>query len=83
MALQTCLGLCVPHGPSAQVSGGYVILGSSGVRSLAPRPNPENQGLHFVRPLLFDLSGMGEPTRSLLYRQHNSPGHWGAQTSSP
>jgi hypothetical protein len=56
-----------------------------GVELLAPRPNPKagDQGLHFVWPLLFDLPGMGGPTRSLRSRRHSSPGYWGAQTSSP
>jgi hypothetical protein len=52
---------------------------------VAPSQNPnlEDQKLHFVWPLPFDLSGMGDPTRSLRSRQHSSPGHWEAQTSPP
>jgi hypothetical protein len=50
---------------------------------VAPRPtlSLENQGLYFVWPLPFDLSGIHGPTRSLRSRQHSSPGHWGAHTS--
>jgi hypothetical protein len=35
-------------------------------------PNLEDQGLHFIWPLPFDLSGIGGSTRSLRSRQHNS-----------
>jgi hypothetical protein len=57
----------------------------SGMVSLAPRPtrNLENQGLHFVWTIIFDLSGICEITTSLRSSQHSSPGHWEAQTSSP
>jgi hypothetical protein len=43
------------------------------VGSLAPRPTPnlEVQGLHFVWPLLFDVSGMGGSTTSLRPLQHS------------
>jgi hypothetical protein len=64
-------------------SGGFVTVDFSRMRLLAryPTPNLEGQGLHFVWPLPFYLSGMGGPTRSLLSHQHSSPGHWGTQTS--
>jgi hypothetical protein len=54
-------------------------------RVVSPRPTPnlEDQGLHSVWPLPFDLSGMGGATRSLRSRQHSSPGHWDTQSSSP
>jgi hypothetical protein len=54
-----------------------------GLLAPCPTQNLEDQGLHSVWPLPFDLSGMDGPSRSLLSRQHNSLGHWGAQTSSP
>jgi hypothetical protein len=43
------------------------------VRLLAPRltPNLEDQGVYFVLPLLFHLSGMCGSTRRLRFRQHN------------
>jgi hypothetical protein len=64
--------------------GGFVTVDISGVGLTAPRPAPnlEDQGLHFVWPLPFDLFGMGSSTRSLRSHQHSTPGHWGAQTSS-
>jgi hypothetical protein len=68
-------------------SGGFVIVSFSWVGLLAPGPTPnlKDQGLHFVWPLLFGLSGMGAATRSLRSGQYtrSSPGHWGTQTSSP
>jgi hypothetical protein len=38
----------------------FVTVNFFGVGSLAPRPTPnqEDQGLHFIWPLPFDLSGM-------------------------
>jgi hypothetical protein len=64
---------------------GFVTVNVSGVGLFAPRstPNQEDQGLHFLWPLPFDLSDMGGPTRSLRSRQYSFPGHWGTQTSSP
>jgi hypothetical protein len=58
LALQPSMGLGLFHG--------FVTVDFSGVGSLAPRPTPnlEDQGLHFVWPIPFDLSGMGGPTRS-------------------
>jgi hypothetical protein len=35
--------------------------------------NPDDQGLHFIWPLPFDLSYTGGPTRSLRSRQHGCP----------
>jgi hypothetical protein len=63
---------------------GFITVNFSGVRSLAPCliPNLEDQGLHFW-PLPCDLSGTCGPTRSLRFRQHSCPGHWGTQSSSP
>jgi hypothetical protein len=57
-------------------SGGFIIVGISGMVLLAPRPtpNPLDKGLHFL-PLPFDLSGMGGSVRSLRSRQHSSPIH--------
>jgi hypothetical protein len=42
---------------------------------VSPRPNPnlEDQRLHLVWPLPFDLSCTGGSTRSLHSRQHSSP----------
>jgi hypothetical protein len=76
LVLQPCLGLGLLRG--------FVTVDFSGVGLLAPRPTPnlEDQGLHFVWSLPFDLSGMGGATRSLRSRQHTSPCHWGAETSS-
>jgi hypothetical protein len=37
-----------------------------------PTPNLEDQGLHFIWPLHFELSGMGGPTMSLSSSQHSS-----------
>jgi hypothetical protein len=50
-----------------------------------PNPQPKEPGLriHFVWPLPFDLSCIGDPTRSLRSRQNSCQGHWDAQTSSP
>jgi hypothetical protein len=42
--------------------------------SITPNPNLEGQGLQFSWPLPFDPFGMGGSTRSLLSRQHSSPG---------
>jgi len=36
-----------------------------------------------VRPLSFDLSGMGGPAGSLSSRQHSSRGHRGTQAPPP
>jgi hypothetical protein len=54
-----------------------------GVVSLMSNLQTGGQVLHFVWPLPFYLSGMNGSTRSLRSRQHSSPSHWGAQTSSP
>jgi hypothetical protein len=64
---------------------GSIKVNFWGVRLLTSlsSPNMENQGLHFVWPRTFDLSGMGDPTRSFRSRWHSSPRLWGAQTSSP
>jgi hypothetical protein len=66
-------------------SGGVVAVEFFGVELLAPHltPNLDDQGLHFALLLPIDLSGKEGPTRSLQSRQHSSPGHSGAQTSSP
>jgi hypothetical protein len=68
-----------------EISGGFVTVIISGVMSLAPHPtrNLEDQALHFVWHLPFELSGKGGTTRSLHSSQHSSPGQWDAQTSSP
>jgi hypothetical protein len=83
LALQPCVSWPPPWSYSIG-SGGFVTVNSSGMGSLSPRPTPnmEDQRLHFVFSLPFDLSGMGGTIRSLRSRQHSSPGHWGAQTSS-
>jgi hypothetical protein len=44
-------------------------------------PQPAGPGTT-LRMAPFDLFGMGGPTRSLRFRQHRSPGHLGAQTST-
>jgi hypothetical protein len=77
LALQPCVGLGVLRGS--------VTVHFSGVGSLASlaTPNLDDQELHFVWPLTFDLSEMGGPTRSSRSRQHSFPGHWGTQISSP
>jgi hypothetical protein len=62
---------------------GLVWSFRNGVVASHQTPNLEDQGLHFVWLQPFDLSGMGDPTRSLLSHQHSCPDHWGAQTSSP
>jgi hypothetical protein len=61
----------------------FVTVDFSGVGLLAPRPtlNQEDEGLHFFWPPPFDLSDMGGSTRSLRFRQHSFPDHWGTQTS--
>jgi hypothetical protein len=55
---------------------GFVTIYFSGMASLAPRPTPnlEDQELHFVRLLPFDLCGMGGCTSSLGSYYHNSSG---------
>jgi hypothetical protein len=75
LAPQPCVGLGLLRG--------FVTVIFFGVGSLSPRqtPNVEDQGLHFICPLPFDLSDMGCHTRSLRSRQLSSLGHWGAQTS--
>jgi hypothetical protein len=66
LLLQPCVGLCLYHG--------VVVL---------PQPsNLEDQQLHFIWPLPFDLPGMGDPATSLSSHQFSSLGHWGMQTSS-
>jgi hypothetical protein len=69
---------------SLTVSGGFVTVHFYGDGSVAPSPNPnlKGQGLYFVWSLPFDLSGMGDPTRSLRSRQHSSSGHLDLETSS-
>jgi hypothetical protein len=59
----------------------FITVNISGVGSLAPRitPNLEEQRLHFVLFLPFDLSGMGSSTKSLRTRPHSSPADWSAQ----
>lgn len=73
--------LCVDFG----LLHGFVTVEFSGMASLAPRRTPslEDQELHTVWPLPFDLSGIGSPTMNLRTHQHSSPGYWGKQTSSP
>jgi hypothetical protein len=95
LVLLLLLLLCWPYNPFwvltssmtllHRFSEGFVTINFSEVGSLAPRPTPylEDQVLHFVWPLPFDLHGMGGPTRSLHSRQHSFPGRWGAQTPSP
>jgi hypothetical protein len=53
-----------------------------GVVSLSLTPSLKDQGLHFICPLPFELSGMGGPTRSLRFRQHSSPFDWGCKWAS-
>jgi hypothetical protein len=54
-------------------SGSFVTVEFSGMGlSLSPTPNLEDQKLHSVWPLPFDLSGMGGTTKSLCSRQHSS-----------
>jgi hypothetical protein len=63
--------------------GGFVTVSFSGL-GYSPTPNPQTwRTRDYVWPLFFDLSGMGGAARSLRSRQHSSPGHWDAQTSSP
>jgi hypothetical protein len=65
---QPCVGLGLLH---CFVNGKFC-----GVRSApCPTPSLEDQWL----PLLFDLCGS---TRNLRFRQHSSPDHWGAHTTS-
>jgi hypothetical protein len=56
----------------------FETVNLSGVGLLAPLPTPnlEDQGLHFIWSLPFELCGVSGPTRSLLSRQHNFPCHW-------
>jgi hypothetical protein len=65
-------------------SGGFVRVNFSWVWSLAthPAPNLEVQVLLLVCHLHFDLSSIGGPTRSVRFRQHSSPGHWGCANLS-
>jgi hypothetical protein len=63
-----------PQAPGSLFVAFYDSQGEGGIL--------EDQGLQSVRPLIFHLSSMGGPTRSLRSRQHSSLGHWGAQTSS-
>jgi hypothetical protein len=74
LALQLCVGFCLLHGPFYSV--GFVTVNFSRVGFLAPRPTSklEVQGLYFVWPLFFDLSGIGDTTRSWRSRQHNFSG---------
>jgi len=55
------------------------------VELLAPRPTPnlETSGLHLVWLLPYDLSGLGDPAKSLSSRQHNSSSHQSSQASPP
>jgi hypothetical protein len=65
------LDLYLPRFPP---SGSFVTIHFSKVEVLAPwsTPNLEDQGLHFVWPLPFDLSG-----KILRSCQHSPPRHWG------
>jgi hypothetical protein len=55
------------------------------VRFVSPMPNPQHRvprtTLHLA--LTFDLYDMSGSITSVCFRQHSSPGHWCAQTSSP
>jgi hypothetical protein len=66
---QPCVGLGILHG--------FITLNFSGLGTVAARPTPnlDDQRLHFIWPLHFDLSDMGGCTRSLRSRLHSSPGH--------
>jgi hypothetical protein len=50
----------------------FVTVNFSGVGSEVPRPttNPEDQGLHFVWPLPFDLSRMGGQDSNSAHSEH-------------
>jgi hypothetical protein len=48
----------------------------SGLSSPTKNIQLKHYGLHFVLSLTFDLLGMGGPTRSLRFHQHNPPAHW-------
>jgi hypothetical protein len=63
---------------------GFIKVNLFAVGSLAPCPTTklEDQGLHFVCPLPFNLSGTVGATRSLHSRQHSSPVNWNARISS-
>jgi hypothetical protein len=50
---------------------------------VSPKPNPRPVGQETTLRLALDLSCRGGSTSSLRSRQHSSPGHGGAQTSSP
>jgi hypothetical protein len=47
-----------------------------GTISLTTIPNLEDQRLHFIRPLLFELCSLYDPTINLCSCQHCSPGQW-------
>jgi len=47
------------------------------VKLLAPHPTPN------LDPTLFDMSGLGEPARSLYSCQHSSIDHQSSQASRP
>jgi hypothetical protein len=66
---------------SKKIFGHFVTVNFSGVGSLAPRQtlNLEDQGLHFVWPLPFDLW----PYQELTLPPAQLSGYWGGQTSSP
>ena len=55
-------------------------------RVVSPVPNPliwRTSGLHFIRPLPFDLSGLDSPTRRQTSRQHSSRGLQDTQACWP
>jgi hypothetical protein len=59
------------------------IFSSLGLLAPFPIPSLENQGLHFIWSLPFDLSSMGGPIGSLCFHQHSSPDDQGWQTFLP
>lgn len=68
--------LAQKHCVGIGVSPWFLKINISEFGSLATLPTPNLQD----RLLIFDLPGMGGPTKSLHIHHHSSPGHSGSQS---
>jgi hypothetical protein len=63
LVLQPCVGLGLLHDPLPPLGPrGFVTVDFVRGGVVSPTPNLEDQGLHFVWPLPYDMSGLDGPT---------------------